>query len=282
MLFTEEEALCKSLHNEGSSLKVKGELGLSTSENYFLSESRINLLKYINETGSITHAAKLAGLSYKGAWHVVQSMNDASEEVLVVKKTGGSGGGGAELTSYALRLIKSFDLVNSKLKSILSEVEESIGDIDQLLNTLRRISMKTSVRNQYFGKIKKINLGQVNAEVIVAIKGGSEIAANITVASVDRLGLKEGKDAFVLIKASSVIVADPALKGKLSTRNFLVGTVESFEKGGVNSSVTIKLDGGSELTGIITNESVDSLEIKEGKALAGAFKASAVIIGVND
>jgi molybdate transport system regulatory protein len=263
-------------------LKVKGELGLGTSDSYFIGESRINLLKSIKETGSITQAAKHAGLSYKGAWEAVQSMNNSSEEILVIKKTGGSGGGGAELSPYALKVIEAFDLVNLKLKTILAEVEEHIGDIDDLLNILRRISMKISVRNQYLGKIKKITFGQVNAEVIIALKSGCEIAANITVGSVEKLGLKEGNEAFALVKASNVIIADPSLKGKLSTRNFLTGIVESFEKGGVNSTVTIKLDDGNLLTGIITNESIDSLGLKEGMPLAGAFKSSAVIIGVND
>ncbi len=66
--------------------------------------------------------------------------------------------------------------------------------------------MKLSARNVLKGKVKTIVMGAVNAEVTLEIAGGTVITAMITKASVERLGLKEGKDAYAVIKASSVIV----------------------------------------------------------------------------
>lgn len=269
-------------YNEELLMKIKGELGFDAADNFFISAGRIKLLKAVDETGSISQAAKHVGLSYKAAWDAIQLMNEVSESPLVLKKTGGAGGGGAELSPYAAKLITSYDLVNNKLSSIMSEIQENIHDLDELLIALRRLSMKTSVRNQYFGKIKEINLGKVNAEVIVSLKGGDEIAATITKTSVERLGLKVGGEAFAMVKASSVIISDPSIKGKLSVRNFLTGTVEDLDAGEVNAFVTIKLEGGSELTGVITKESLAALGLKKGSKISGAFKASSVIIGVND
>jgi len=268
-------------YNEELLMKIKGELGFDAADNFFISAGRVKLLKAVDETGSISQAAKHVGLSYKAAWDAIQLMNEVSESPLVLKKTGGAGGG-AELSPYAAKLITSYDLVNNKLSSIMSEIQENIHDLDELLIALRRLSMKTSVRNQYFGKIKEINLGKVNAEVIVSLKGGDEIAATITKTSVERLGLKAGGEAFAMVKASSVIISDPSVKGKLSVRNFLTGTVEDLDAGEVNAFVTIKLEGGSELTGVITKESLAALGLKKGSKISGAFKASSVIIGVND
>ena len=67
--------------------------------------------------------------------------------------------------------------------------------------------MKLSARNMLKGKVKKIVTGAVNSEVTIELKGGEEIVSIITNSSVERLGLKEGKEAYAVVKASSVMVA---------------------------------------------------------------------------
>lgn len=67
--------------------------------------------------------------------------------------------------------------------------------------------MKTSARNQLRGQITQLKKGAVNAEVVIRLDGGEHITAIITNTSVERLGLKEGGNAYALIKASDVIVA---------------------------------------------------------------------------
>jgi molybdopterin-binding protein len=67
--------------------------------------------------------------------------------------------------------------------------------------------MKISARNNLKGKVKSVIMGPVNAEIIVELPGGAEITSIITKSSADRLGLKEGKEVYALIKASAVILA---------------------------------------------------------------------------
>ena len=66
--------------------------------------------------------------------------------------------------------------------------------------------VRLSVRNQFAGKITSIELGAVNSIVRVAIEGGNTITSVISIASVKELGLKEGQDVYVVIKATSVMV----------------------------------------------------------------------------
>jgi len=66
--------------------------------------------------------------------------------------------------------------------------------------------MKISARNILKGKVVKVRRGAVNAEVIVQLPGGDQIFSIITNESVKNLGLKAGKDAYVIIKASNVMV----------------------------------------------------------------------------
>jgi molybdopterin-binding protein len=67
--------------------------------------------------------------------------------------------------------------------------------------------MKISARNVFKGKIKKVIMGAVNAEVIVDLPGGVEFVSVITKESVESLGLTAGKEVFTVVKASNVMIA---------------------------------------------------------------------------
>ena len=66
--------------------------------------------------------------------------------------------------------------------------------------------MKLSARNQLKGEIVSIEEGAVNAIVSIKIAGGEIITATISMGSVKNLGLKVGKTAYAVIKATSVMV----------------------------------------------------------------------------
>lgn len=139
--------------------------------------------------------------------------------------------------------------------------------------------MKISARNTLAGTVTKVTKGAVNAEVDLSLKGGGSIVSIITNSSVDSLGLKEGKAAYAIIKASSVMIGKEP--GKVSARNVLGGTVAAVHDGAVDSEVSLKLSGGTELVAIITKESVHSLGLKAGDAATAIIKASSVLVGVD-
>ncbi|MGP1407496.1 TOBE domain-containing protein [Selenomonas sp.] len=66
--------------------------------------------------------------------------------------------------------------------------------------------MKLSARNQLKGKVVSIEKGAVNAIVGIEIAGGDIVTATISMGSVERLGLAVGKEAYAVIKATSVMV----------------------------------------------------------------------------
>lgn len=66
--------------------------------------------------------------------------------------------------------------------------------------------MKLSARNILKGKITKIVFGAINSEVTIELPGGSQLVSIITNSSVESLGLKEGKEAYAVIKASNIMV----------------------------------------------------------------------------
>ena len=66
--------------------------------------------------------------------------------------------------------------------------------------------MQISARNQYKGKVISIKEGAVNAIVTVDIGGGNKMSATISLEAVKELGLAVGKEAYTLVKATSVMV----------------------------------------------------------------------------
>ena len=67
--------------------------------------------------------------------------------------------------------------------------------------------MKLSARNVLKGRVKEIVEGAVNNEVTIELPGNIQIVAIITRKSSSTLGLAVGKEAYAVIKASSVMVA---------------------------------------------------------------------------
>ena len=68
---------------------------------------------------------------------------------------------------------------------------------------------------------------------------------------------------------------------RISARNVFAGKVHNVTKGAVEAEITIVLPGGEHIVSIITNPSVDSLELAEGKPAFAIIKASDVIVGKN-
>lgn len=140
--------------------------------------------------------------------------------------------------------------------------------------------MRVSARNVLRGNIARITKGATNAEVILTLGGGEPVVATITNASVDRLELKQGIEAFAIIKASDVMVGKGLENARLSARNVLAGVVAELNEGAVNSEVGVRLPGGTMVTASITKGSVQALNLKPGDAVCAVVKASHVMVGV--
>ena len=66
--------------------------------------------------------------------------------------------------------------------------------------------MKLSARNQFKGKIIDIEEGAVNGIVKIDIGGGNIVSSTISMNAIRELDLKVGKEAYAVIKATSVMV----------------------------------------------------------------------------
>jgi molybdate transport system regulatory protein len=263
------------------SLQVRSAIALETRRGGLASQRWMELLASLDRTQSITAAAKAVGLSYKAAWDAIDSMNNLADRPLVERSVGGRGGGGTRLTKRGSELVATYRRVAVAHEHFLAQLNASIDDLDRDLRLLGRLTMMTSARNHFAGKISRITKGAVNDEVELTLAGGERIVATITHVSVENLGLQVGSDAVALVKASWVIVATgDGAKLKLSARNRLDGTITQVEPGAVNTEVVIEVKGGNSVAAIITNKAARTLALKVGNPASAIFKASSVIIGV--
>jgi molybdopterin-binding protein len=65
---------------------------------------------------------------------------------------------------------------------------------------------------------------------------------------------------------------------KISARNTLKGKIKKISPGAVNTEVVVELADGLEVVSIITRESVERLDLSEGKEVYAVIKASDVMI----
>ena len=103
------------------SYKIKSRIWIEVDGNKLLGEGNVKLLKAIEETGSLSKAAKSIEMSYKKAWSLVDAVNKRAKEPVTINSIGGKGGGGTELTPYGKYLIASFDEINKNCWAFLDE-----------------------------------------------------------------------------------------------------------------------------------------------------------------
>lgn len=250
-------------------------LTLKLQQRIFADPRRIELLKQVKITGSISQGARLAGISYKSAWDAINEMNQLADQTLVERSTGGKGGGGAILTRYGERLIQLFDLLAQIQQKAFDVLKDDALPLDSLLAAISRFSLQTSARNQLFGTVIKRDHEEVQQHIdILLADGKTHIRAALTQQSANRLSLQPGKEVLALIKAPWVDLVYQASNGD----NALAGKVQSIQHGADNSEVLVALDAGEILCATLPSAKVDKMALIEGKAVFAQFDADRVIV----
>lgn len=90
----------------------------------FFGPGPAELLHLIDDTGSISKAARSMGMSYKKAWDIVDNLNSRGREPYVISQKGGDKGGGAQLTARGKRIVTAYDKLNAKVIDIVSREKE--------------------------------------------------------------------------------------------------------------------------------------------------------------
>ncbi|MEL6810975.1 MAG: molybdenum transporter [Bacteroidota bacterium] len=107
---------------------IKSRIWIESGDKILLGEGRVKLLKAIEKEGSVSKGASSIGLSYKKAWRLVDAVNKAAKEPVVITSIGGKKGGGTIVTDYGKELITRFDTINHNCWSFLDEQLKMFND----------------------------------------------------------------------------------------------------------------------------------------------------------
>ena len=109
-------------------MQPRSNLWIEKEGEVVLSKWRVNLLRAIDETGSISSAAEKMQVSYHRAWEKVHEMETRLGVALVETQTGGAHGGGAKLTPIARDYIARFERFSQGIDDLVARhFAESFG-----------------------------------------------------------------------------------------------------------------------------------------------------------
>ena len=91
-----------------------------------LGPGKAALLRGIQDSGSISAAARTMTMSYRRAWLLVEDMNRCFREPLVETSTGGARGGGARLTDNGRDVLARYEAME---KAALKAVQADMDDL---------------------------------------------------------------------------------------------------------------------------------------------------------
>lgn len=237
------------------------------------SDKRLDILRRIGAVGSISEAARGAGVSYKAAWQALENLSNLAGAALIDKSVGGSGGGGARLTQAGQQLLDAAERLNAARQGVLAELENS-RDNTLSVQGLAGLGLRTSMRNQLPCMVKSITRSAGSARVRLELPNGALLTSKITYESVELLGLQKGMAALALCKATAVSIS--AASDARPGLNVLDGEVSRLSAKGRVGDVAVQLMSGLQLTGFPAQGEALTLH----QAVKASLDESAVVIAI--
>lgn len=259
---------------------LTGHLSFQTPLGGVLTDQRVRLLEAIDRVGSLNRAAKEVPLSYKAAWDALDSMNTLAPEPLVLRSVGGAGGGGTRLTDYARQLIHLYRAMQSSQQDVLNRLpalDTVPGDTDaaQLRTLIRRMTMKTSARNQFAGAVVALTDRQGLVDVVLALGPQDRITATITPEAAQDMGLRLGDELFALVKAPGVSVSRQALAEQAGL-NVLSGRLAALRATQRHVGCSVVRPSGLRIQAVMTDEW--AAECHPEQAVWAVFPSDSVVL----
>ena len=249
----------------------RSDLQLSQALGHDVTDKRIKLLRQVGRVGSISEAARVAGVSYKAAWQALETLSNLAGQALVEKAVGGSGGGGAQLTPAGLRLLEAADLFAQARATVLSSLGKAAPEGPGAAGLLG-LGLRTSMRNQLPCTVRALQpLGDM-LRVELALAAGSALHARITSESAELLGLRTGLPVMALCKATAVEMARSVVVGE--GRNGLGGVLRRVSASPLRSEVVLEIEPGLCLVGFAPA----ALALQPGERAMAAVDEAAIVL----
>ncbi|MCK9515107.1 MAG: TOBE domain-containing protein [Ottowia sp.] len=236
---------------------------------YSRADKRLEILRRVGEEGSISQAARSAGVSYKAAWQAIHTLTNLAGEPLVDSSVGGAGGGGARLTPAGERLLQAARQLARAREQVFARMDGS--------SSPALAHPRTSMRNALRARVLRLESAGARdpmVRVVLTLPGGAALAALITRESAELLDLSAGLELLALCKATAVRI-DAAAATAIGT-NRVAGSVLRVARGHARDEVMLTLDDGQQLVGFAATPN----RLRRGLRAQALVDEKAVVLGV--
>ena len=171
-------------------------------------------------------------------------------------------------------------LGHSTLNVTASYVEFSDDDIQQVAKYFieKESSRKTSARNSFFGKVRSIRKGDIQAKVEMITIGGDIVTTVITNDSLSKLGLKVGSLITAEVKAPWVILQKSDREPESTAENRFAGTIARINKGKITTEYVVRIPDGTEMCSVVTTENASQMGFQENNRVWVMFNSFSVVL----
>ena len=152
-------------------------LNISDALSQNVVDKRIDVLQRIKQYGSISEAARSAGISYKAAWQAIETLSALAGEPLVEKTVGGNSGGGARITEAGEAVLEASAALNKVRNQILTDIQ---GGESPKLAALASVALRMSIRNIIPCVIEDIHGGMSMCKVKMKVCEGQYLRSSVT------------------------------------------------------------------------------------------------------
>lgn len=222
-------------------------LQLADALGHEVADKRLDILRRIGEQGSISEAARSAGVSYKAAWQAIDTLSNLAGTALLERTVGGVGGGGARLTAAGTQLLQAAQLLSSARSTVLAQLAETPGKALFDTPRLGALSLRTSMRNQLPCTVKVLRKKGQAIQVELSLADGTPLFSRITKESAELLSLHPGQEVLALCKATAVSISRTEDRSK--ERNLLAGRVKRASLAAAGGEVVLELGSHMQLVG---------------------------------
>lgn len=101
-------------------MPLRPQLRISFKKSIAMGPGKADLLDAIDQSGSISAAARQLSMSYRRAWILVDTMNACFKAPVVETLTGGPRGGGARVTDFGRDIVKRYRAMEKKAATSVS------------------------------------------------------------------------------------------------------------------------------------------------------------------
>lgn len=264
------------------------------------SDKRLEVLRRVGQTGSISQAAREAGISYKAAWQAIETLSSLSGLPLVERSVGGVGGGGARITPQGTRLLALADALALARAQVLARFgmdgeggDAVASDGHAPATSAAGLGLRTSMRNQLPCRVVQVEVLAAGVKVAVSLQtpSGATLVSSVTRESADLLGLVPGLPVLALCKATAVTVqaaeADQRLEAATDAAGQAAWQGLCVLRGRVSEAVAAGGDGTQEVSlllpggGLWTGFAGQGEVFRAGDEAQAVFAPSAVVIGLS-